>query len=100
MRPSAAKAASYSPAPMPTPSSSQATVSTGIDVDKPSSVSPAASTRLDIDSTDLPPTRSICRPTRGPISAEITSDAEKAPNTQIDDTPRSRAIESARIAGK
>ena len=85
---------------MPTPSRSQATTSRGIDVAKPSSTRPAASTRLDIDSTDLPPTRSIWRPTRGPISAEITSAAEKAVNIQFEETPRSRAIGSARIAGK
>ena len=84
---------------MPTPSRSQAITSMGIEVVKPSSASPAASTRLDIDSTDLPPTRSIWRPTRGPISADSTSDAEKAANTQFEETPRSRAIGSARIAG-
>ena len=85
---------------MPTPSSSQAATSRGIDVAKPSNTRPAASTTLDIDSTDLPPTRSICRPTRGPISADSTSAAEKAPNTQLEETPRSRAIGSARMAGR
>jgi hypothetical protein len=55
---------------------------------------------LEIDSTDLPPTRSICRPTRGPSTADITSDAENAANTQFEETPRSRAIGSAKIAGR
>ena len=85
---------------MPTPSSSQAMTSSGIEVLKPSSTSPAASTRLEIDSTDRPPTRSIWRPMRGPSRAEITSAAEKAANTQFEETPRSCAIGSARIAGR
>jgi hypothetical protein len=67
---------------------------------KPSSTSPAASVTLEIDSTDLPPTRSIWRPIRGPSSAEITSDAENAAKIQFEDTPISRPIGSARIAGK
>ncbi len=62
--------------------------------------SPAASVTLEIDSTDRPPTRSICRPTRGPSTAEITSDAEKAANIQLLETPRSWPIGSAKIAGK
>jgi hypothetical protein len=85
---------------MPIPSSSQATTKTGIEKVAPSSASPAASVKLEIDSTDLPPTRSICRPTRGPSIADITSEAEKAAKIQFEDTPRSRAIGSAKIAGK
>src|ERR1700721_338963 len=100
MRPSAAKAASYKPSPMPTPSSSQAMTSRGIEPVSPSSTSPAASTTLEIDNTDRPPTRSIWRPIRGPSRAASTSATENAPNTQFEDTPRSRAIGSARIAGR
>ena len=37
---------------------------------------------------------------RGPSRAEITSAAEKAANTQLEETPRSRAIGSAKMAGK
>src|SRR5882724_10151961 len=37
---------------------------------------------------------------RGPSRAESTSEAEKAPNTQFEETPRSRAIGSARMAGR
>ncbi len=85
---------------MPTPSRSHAAISTGIEVVQPSSVSPAASVRLEIDSTDLPPTRSICRPTRGPSRADITSDAEKAAKIQLLETPRSCAMGSAKIAGR
>ena len=44
---------------MPMPSTSQAITSMGTEVAKPSSDSPPASTRLDIDSTERPPTRSI-----------------------------------------
>ena len=53
-----------------------------------------------MDSTGRPPTRSICRPMRGPSKAEITSDAEKAAKIQFEETPRSREIGSARIAGR
>src|SRR6185369_4322584 len=48
--------------------------SSGMDWVSPSRTRPAASVRLEIDSTDLPPTRSICRPIRGPSRAEITGD--------------------------
>ena len=85
---------------MPMPSSSQAASSTGIEVVRPSKASPAASVTLEIDSTERPPTRSICRPMRGPSMAEITSDAENAAKIQFGETPRSRAIGSARIAGR
>src|ERR1700728_1362352 len=37
----------------------------------------------------LPPTRSICRPTRGPISPEMTSDAENAAKNEFEEMPRS-----------
>jgi hypothetical protein len=46
------------------------------------------------------PTRSICRPTRGPSNPEITRDAENAAKNQFDEMPRSRAMGSARIAGR
>ena len=85
---------------MPTPSSSQATINTGMECAQPSSASPAANVRLEADSTCRPPTRSICRPTRGPSRAAITSEAEKAANIQLLETPRSCAIGSARMAGK
>lgn len=85
---------------MPMPSSSQAMISIGIEWVKPSSASPAASVKLEIESTDLPPTRSIWRPMRGPSRAEITSEAEKAAKIQFEETLRSRPIGSARMAGK
>ena len=44
---------------MPMPSNSQAATSTGIEEETPSSASPAASVRLDVVSTGLPPKRSI-----------------------------------------
>ena len=50
--------------------------------------------------TERPPTRSICRPMRGPSMAEMTSDAEKAAKIPFEETPRSRAIGSARMAGR
>ncbi len=85
---------------MPMPSRSQAATRTGIDVVTPSRASPAANIRLEIDSTGRPPNRSICRPMRGPSIAEITSEPEKAAKIQFEETPRSCAIGSARIAGR
>jgi hypothetical protein len=55
---------------------------------------------FDADSTCRPPTRSICRPTRGPSNPEITSDPENAAKNQLLEIPRSRAIGSARMAGR
>ena len=70
------------------------------DVEAPSSASPAARMTFEAHSTCRPPTRSIWRPTRGPSKPEITSDAENAAKNQLDEMPRSRAIGSARIAGR
>jgi hypothetical protein len=55
---------------------------------------------FDAESACRPPTRSICRPTRGPSNPAITSDAEKAAKNQFEEMPRSRAIGSARMAGR
>ncbi len=86
---------------MPMPSSSQAMTSTGIELVSPSSASPAASTRLDSDSTGPAADQIDLRGrSRGPSRAAITSAAEKAPKIQFEETPRSRAIGSARIAGR
>ncbi len=56
--------------------------------------------RFEADSTCRPPTRSICRPMRGPSIAEITSEAENAPKIQLVEMPRSCAIGSASRAGR
>ena len=85
---------------MPTPSSSHAADIVQTEVDAPSSASPAARTTFEAQSTCRPPTRSICRPTRGPSSPEITSDAENAAKNQLVEIPRSCAIGSARMAGR
>ena len=85
---------------MPMPSRIQAAISIGIEPVTPSSTRPAAIVRLEVHSTGRPPNRSICRPMRGPSSAEITSAAEKAAKIQLADMPRSRPIGSARIAGR
>ena len=76
--------------PMPTPSTSQATSQHRNRMGEAEQCHPAASIRLEIDSTDRPPTRSICRPMRGPSRAEITSEAEKAAKIQFGRT-RDRA---------
>jgi hypothetical protein len=82
------------------PSTSQAIAITTTDCETPSSTRPAAIVRFEADSTCRPPTRSICRPIRGPSIAEITSDAENAPKIQLDETPRSCAMGSASSAGR
>ena len=71
-----------------------------IEVDAPRRASPAARTTLEAQRTCRPPTRSIWRPTRGPSSPEITSDAENAAKNQLLEIPRSCAIGSARMAGR
>src|SRR5688572_11653049 len=65
---------------------------------KPSSMRPAASTRLEMASTPRPPQRSMARPAYGPASAITTSATEKAPNTVDVARPRSRATGAARMA--
>jgi hypothetical protein len=85
---------------MPTPSRSHAADINQSEVDRPRSGSPAARMTFDAHSTCRPPARSICRPTRGPSNPEITSDAENAAKNQLLETPRSLAIESARMAGR
>jgi hypothetical protein len=85
---------------MPNPSRIHALDIIHTDVDAPRSASPAARTTFEADNTCRPPTRSIFRPTRGPSNPEITSDAENAAKNQFDEIPRSRAIGSARMAGK
>ena len=85
---------------MPTPSTHQAANRTRTSPAQPSSTSPAASTRLDSASTPRPPCRSIARPTCGPAIAITMSATENAPNTVLREVPRSRAIGSARIAGR
>ena len=97
---SVAKAASYSPMDIPTPSSSQPATSTAVPGAAARVTSPAAITRFDTVSTSRPPRRSISRPAQGPSTAESTSDAEKQPNTQEPGMPSSRAIGTARIAGR
>lgn len=82
------------------PSNSQAVDIIQIDVDTPSRARPAARTMFEMQSTCRPPTRSVCRPTLGPNSPEMTSEAEKAAKNQFDEMPRSRAIGSARMAGR
>jgi hypothetical protein len=62
--------------------------------------SPPARMMLEADSTCRPPTRSIWRPTRGPSNPEITSDPENAAKNQLLEIPRSRAMGSARMAGR
>ena len=60
--------------------------------------SPAANSRLEPASTPRPPSLSMVRPTFGPTVALISSDAEKAPKTDVAPTPRSRCIAGARNA--
>jgi hypothetical protein len=85
---------------MPMPSNSHAADIIQTVVDAPSSASPAARMMLEAERTCRPPTRSIWRPTRGPSSPEITKDAENAAKNQLLEMPRSRAIGSARMAGR
>ena len=85
---------------MPMPSSSQAADIIQIEADAPRRASPAARTTLEAQRTCRPPTRSIWRPTRGPSSPEIISDAENAAKNQLLEIPRSCAIGSARMAGR
>jgi len=85
---------------MPTPSRSHAVTISQIDVDAPRSARPAARMTLEAERTSRPPTRSICRPTAGPSNPEITSDPENAAKNQLLEIPRSRAIGSARMAGR
>ncbi len=85
---------------MPTPRNSHAAIIVPIDPDAPNSASPMASTMFDAHSTGRPPTWSMCRPIHGPRSPEITSEAENAAKNQLLDMPRSRAMGSARMAGR
>ena len=62
--------------------------------------SPAANTRFETASTSRPPNRSMRRPANGPSIAAMMSAAENAPNTRPVETPSSRAIGAARIAGR
>ncbi len=99
-RTSAAKADSYRPLPMARPINAQAAnIDTG-PCARPSDTRPAANTRLVPISTGRPPWRSMARPDAGPTSAERTSATEKAANTVGIDTPRSRAIGAASMAGR
>jgi hypothetical protein len=56
--------------------------------------------RLEAARTALPLPRSIIRPARGPRNAEMISDTEKVAKTHVVDTPVSRTMSSARIAGR
>ena len=96
---SAANAASYSPIEMPTPITSQPSSMTHGPWAAARTTSPVASTRFDAVKTTRPPRASIARPTQGAISADSTRAAEKPPNTQLDASPNSRAIGTARTAG-
>jgi len=72
-RTSAAKAASYSPAPMARPINSHAATSDTTPCAAASSSRPAANSPLAPMSTGRPPWRSISRPASGPHSADTIS---------------------------
>lgn len=99
-RTSVANAASYRPDPMATPSNSQAASRPNGPWAMASATSPAAKTPLVATSTERPPCRSMARPAKGPTTAATTSAAENAANTVRVDTPRSRAIALASMAGR
>ncbi len=65
-----------------------------------SAARPNANTPLVAISTGRPPQRSMLRPAYGPSSAETTSAHENAANTMATDTPMSRAMGTARMAGR
>ncbi len=83
---------------MPTPRISQAAQTISSDCASASTTSPVAMTTLEADSTPRPPKLSMVLPMRGPIRAEISSEAENAPNTQLLSKPISCAIGTARMA--
>ncbi|CEP35579.1 Putative uncharacterized protein [Halomonas sp. R57-5] len=99
-RPRVAKAASYSPIAMPTPVISQASIRLNTPWDSAMMTKPNARTTLDAISTPRPPCWSIKRPTLGPSMAVNSKATENAANTQLGDIPSSRAMGTARIAGK
>ena len=99
-RTSVANAASYSPLPMPMPITIQAAKRPAGPRAEARPASPSAKTTLVAISTGRPPQRSMAAPERGPTSAETTSAMEKAAKTVGIDTPSSRAIGAARIAGR
>ena len=83
---------------MAQPSTSQASHMAGADCAKASRARPAANSKLENASTPRPPSVSMVGPTRGPSTAETSNAAEKAAKTEVEETPRSRAIGSARMA--
>jgi hypothetical protein len=85
---------------MATPSTTQAAKSPIASRASARPTSPVAKTTLVATSTGRPPKRSMARPAGGPSSAETTSATENAANTVGTDTPSSRAIGAARIAGR
>ena len=95
-----ANADSYSPPPIPSPSSSQASQSTATSGAKASISSPMAKTPLLAIRTGRPPQRSIHAPMRGPTRAETTNAPLKAAMTPATEVPRSRAMGTARMAGR
>ena len=85
---------------MPMPSTIQATNSPTGPFAAESAASPTAKTTFVADRTGRPPQRSMARPAYGPSIADTMSAAEKAANTVGTETPRSRAIGAASIAGR
>ena len=83
---------------MPTPTTSQPSANMRNDGAIAKMPRPAAQTKLETAKTSRPPKRSMVRPTCGPSNAEISSEAEKAPKTAVDELAVSRAIAGARIA--
>jgi hypothetical protein len=98
MRPSAEKAGSYRPIPMPTPMTIQPTTNTGSDGASPSVRRPPARSSALPESTGRPPWRSIRWPTRGDTSPEISRPIDRAPTTQPAGQPVSATIGPARTA--
>ncbi len=67
---------------------------------KASISSPTINRRFDAHRTERPPRLSMSRPHSGPKNAEMPSPKDNATNTHGADRRRSRAIGTARMAGR
>jgi hypothetical protein len=85
---------------MPMPSTTQAAKRPTASCAIPRPASPSAKTMLVSINTGRPPWRSMAAPACGPTTADTISATLKAAKTVGTETPRSRAIGAARIAGR